>query len=712
MQVPLVGKPKATLTKMNIPVFFSHPRSNRSRRVLTAGAAALLAAFGPVPSARSQIVVPGSMTYTQNFDSLGIVTNAWTDDMTLPGWFAGINENNTLDGDLQISDGSNGALTALLNLGTTDAVDRALGSKATGTGGFANIAFGVLFQNTSGKSLDITNIGYTGELWRSNSTTTALAEQWVTFTKASASSFTDVEPGPNFPTALTGTFTPAPLFNWSSPAAANTPVDTQKDGNLAANRAVISVDPNILLAPGQFFMFRWVDTNLGGTDGHQGIDDFSISFTATTNLVYNLAHTVGTAPNGVLEISANPYWLDGATGAGFADGDRITFSQAGTATISVPADVVPLATIVSANSGSYTIGGGGKIAGTLTKSGAGTLVLTSSNSFTSTTISGGTVELQTAGALGAGPLTFSGAVGTLSIRDNGTGDNGTLAYGTNITVSVNSTLNLDHAAGGTSVGNTVAFGNLTIGTLTLTVTGSNGYKAQFDGPVTLTGTPTINTNSEVVLQGAISGSAGINKTGTGRLTINSTDNTYTLTTAVNAGTLGGTGVLRGSINVNTGGTLAPGNGAGIFATNANLLLAAGSTFSLELAHGAGPAPVAGVDYDQMKVGNGTGATSTGSVTLQGGALVLTIGAGIQINDIFFVILNDGIDAVTGTFNNLAQGAPISVSGHDFRISYTADSVAGTELNGNDVALVVIPEPGVALLALCGAGGLLFGRRRC
>jgi autotransporter-associated beta strand protein len=694
---------------MNIPVSLSLSRSNRSRRILTAGAAALLAVLGAVPSVRSQIVVSGSMTYTQNFDSLGVVTNPWTDGVTLPGWFAGINANNTVDGDLTISDGSNGALTALLNLGTTDAADRALGSKVTNTGSFANIAFGVLFQNTSGKSLDITNIGYTGELWRSNTTTGGAAEQWVTFTKVSASTFTDVEPGTSSATANAGSFTAAPLFNWSSPVAANTPVDTQKDGNLAANRTVISADPNIIVAPGQFFMFRWVDTNLGGTDGHQGIDDFSISFTAFTNLVYNLAHTVGTAPNGVLEVSANQYWLDGANGAGFANDDRITFSQAGTATISVPANVAPSLMTVSAASGTYTIGGAGKIAGTLTKSGAGTLVLTSANSFTSTTISGGTIELQTAGALGPGLLTFSGT-GTLRIRDNGTGDNGTLAYGNNITVSASSTLNLDHAAGGTSVGNTVVFGNLTTGVQTLTVTGANGYKAQFDGPVTLTGNANISTNSEVVLQGAISGSFALTKAGTGRLTINSINNTYT-TTAVNAGTLGGTGILPGSITVNNTGTLAPGNGAGIFATNASLTLAAGSTVSLELDHGGGPTPVAGVDYDQMKVGSGTGPTSTGAVNLGGGALVLTIGTGVQVNDIFFVILNDGTDAVTGTFNGLAQGAQFSVSGQTFRISYTADSVAGTEIGGNDIALVVVPEPGVIHLALFGIGGLLLGRRR-
>ena len=175
---------------MKIPNPPSLLRSKPARRILTASATALLAALAATPSARSQIVVAGSMTYTQTFDALGTATVAWTDGVTIPGWFAGINANATADGNLTVSDGSNTALIGLLNLGTGVAADRALGSKVTGTS--ANIAFGVLFQNTSGKSLDITNIGYTGELWRTNTTASPVTpEQWVTFTKISATTFND-----------------------------------------------------------------------------------------------------------------------------------------------------------------------------------------------------------------------------------------------------------------------------------------------------------------------------------------------------------------------------------------------------------------------------------------------------------------------------------------------------------------------------------------
>ncbi len=155
--------------------------------------------------------------------------------MTIPGWYAGINASNTPDGNITESNGSNGALTGLLNLGTTGAVDRAIGSKVTATGNFANAAYGVLFKNDSAFTLDITNIAYVGELWRTNAGAgPGVAEVWTTFTKISSTLFTDVEPGGNSATANVGTFTAAPAaLNWASP------------------------------------------TN---TDGHQGINDFSISF--------------------------------------------------------------------------------------------------------------------------------------------------------------------------------------------------------------------------------------------------------------------------------------------------------------------------------------------------------------------------------------------------------------------------------------------------
>lgn len=250
-------------------------------------ASIVLVSFASKTDASEAIAVTGPTTYVQTFDALGTASVPWADDGTIPGWFAGINGNNTPTGNLQVTNGNDGGvLSGLLNLGSTGAADRALGSKATSAANFANIAFGVVFQNTSAQPLTITNITYTGELWRTNATAGGLPEQWFVFHKTSASPITDVESGGSSDTPNTGSFTPFPAANWSSPT--NLPEASALDGNAAANRSTVSANPNLSVNPGGYVMIRWVDTNRAGTDGYQGIDDVSITFSAATGT--NLAN--------------------------------------------------------------------------------------------------------------------------------------------------------------------------------------------------------------------------------------------------------------------------------------------------------------------------------------------------------------------------------------------------------------------------------------
>jgi MYXO-CTERM domain-containing protein len=76
----------------------------------------------------------------------------------------------------------------------------------------------------------------------------------------------------------------------------------------------------------------------------------------------------------------------------------------------------------------------------------------------------------------------------------------------------------------------------------------------------------------------------------------------------------------------------------------------------------------------------------------------------------FFLLNDGADAITGTYSGLAQGATFTGGGFDWQISYLANSGGSpTFTGGNDIALMVVPEPGAALLG--GLGMLVLLRRR-
>ena len=85
-------------------------------------------------------------------------------------------------------------------------------------------------------------------------------------------------------------------------------------------------------------------------------------------------------------------------------------------------------------------------------------------------------------------------------------------------------------------------------------------------------------------------------------------------------------------------------------------------------------------------------------------------------DALFLINNDGLDAVTGTFAGMAEGATVpltfNANTYNFTITYQAEYF-GSNVGpvGNDVALVMpVPEP--TSLGLLGLAALtLLGRRR-
>jgi hypothetical protein len=207
-------------------------------------------------------------------------------------------------------------------------------------------------------------------------------------------------------------------------------------------------------------------------------------FVVGRNLIYNRTHTAGGAPNGQLATTGN-YFLEGATPTAFATTDVVNFSQDGSAVINVPADVTTGGIVVSANTGTYTIGGAGKIKGPFTKSNAGSVIFTSVNDFNKSTITGGTVETQ-AGALGAGVVTISGGA-LWKITTAAQNQNGSLSVGTG-----GATIQTDFelSAGGVD------------GTGLLTKTGTAGLTLRGGG----SGTGGINvTGGKLSLGGAVGG---------------------------------------------------------------------------------------------------------------------------------------------------------------------------------------------------------------
>lgn len=171
----------------------------------------------------------------------------------------------------------------------------------------------------------------------------------------------------------------------------------------------------------------------------------------------------------------------------------------------------------------------------------------------------------------------------------------------------------------------------------------------------------------LLINSAASGSGGITVSngnfeavGTGSVAI----------TIATGGTLSGSGTV-GDVTVNSGGTVAPGTSPGCLSTG-DITYTSGSTYNVEI-DGANDTCDATDGYDQTLV--------TGTVDLGDATLVIDKASTYTPADgaTYTIIDNDGTDAVTGTFNGLAEGGTTTVDGVEYTVSY----VGG---DGNDVVL--------------------------
>ncbi len=401
-------------------------KTKSSIRILTTSAAALLAGVGITQSARAQAIsITGPTVYTQNFDTLPTAAGNWADNSTIVGWQA--DSMNFFPANTPLNPiplaiftaGVTAPVRGFFSAGVTS--ERALAWSPTTTG-YGATAMGVVFQNTSAAALTLGNFSYNGELYATQSTANGL-DGFQFFYQIGATAVTDLASGGavhangsayavNAALADTG-WTRLSAFDYatSNAAAAATTL-------AAAISTPISGNLNLTLAPGQFITLRWRNFNDSGTDALMGIDDVSIAFTTpivSNNLTYNLAHSVGGAPNGTLAVSPSQYWLNGASPSGLAAADTVNFSQSpgAIAVINVPSNISVAGMNVSNTGGTYSIGGVGLISAPLAKTNAGTLILTSPNTFTSVTLDGGTIVTQNATALGATGISVGAAGGTL-----------------------------------------------------------------------------------------------------------------------------------------------------------------------------------------------------------------------------------------------------------------------------------------------------------
>jgi autotransporter-associated beta strand protein len=141
------------------------------------------------------------------------------------------------------------------------------------------------------------------------------------------------------------------------------------------------------------------------------------------------------------------------------------------------------------------------------------------------------------GGLGTGTITLN--EGTLNLRMDGDNNTTIRTYtlGNNVVVGGNSTINVARltAAGGSN--KQYAFNNLTIGSQTLTVAGTDGWDVRFNGTTTLTGNPTLAPNTDLIFNGAVNGVGSNVFQNGGAVWFNTTNSTINGTYYTSAGDL-------------------------------------------------------------------------------------------------------------------------------------------------------------------------------
>ncbi|WP_051380340.1 autotransporter domain-containing protein [Bradyrhizobium sp. WSM1743] len=236
--------------------------------------------------------------------------------------------------------------------------------------------------------------------------------------------------------------------------------------------------------------------------------------------------------------------------------------------------------------------------GALTKSGAGTLTLTGADTFSSVTISAGTLAFYNTTA-GSTTITNNAQ---LAFYGHSTAGDATIVNSGNVLFDGNSTpgsAQLTNTAstavinfwtpgpssdGKLTAGSIAGNGRFDLNGVELTV-GSNNLSTTVTGVLTgdgqLTGTSLIKVGSGTLTLSGVNTYTGATSVDGGTLAVNGSIASSSSLTVNSGGTLGGTGTV-GNTTIASGGTLAPGNSVGTLTVSGNLAFSAGSFYGVEV----------------------------------------------------------------------------------------------------------------------------------
>lgn len=339
-------------------------------------------------------------------------------------------------------------------------------------------------------------------------------------------------------------------------------------------------------------------------------------------------------------------------------------------------DVTSGSPTITVNNQTATLGAALAGSDGLTKAGAGTLVLSGTNTYTGGTIvSAGTLQYSAANLASLQGATSIAAGATVHLQN--------AATTTTVTNSFTGTgkLQLTLSAAGTA--NTTVNGITGFnGTVQVSTPATTGNKWNVNGVNAPNVSVVIDNNTQLYVNTAASTFAGIQVQGTGN-----TENRGAIRLAAN---LSGPVTLMGSTTIGTeGGTLSGGITTGIAGT---------STLTLGTANSTDNATLSGV------IGNGTGTlamiktaggtltlsgtaanTYTGTTTVSGGTLNLNKTAGV--NAVTGNLVLSGGTLTLGAANQIADTADIAISGAGVISSGLTDTVRNlsVSINSGDTA---------------------------
>ena len=412
--------------------------------------------------------------------------------------------------------------------------------------------------------------------------------------------------------------------------------------------------------------------------------------------------------------TSSAIWQNNGSATAFSTGDNTLFADGGSSSPQVNlAGTTTAGAVTVASAQNYTFGGTGALtAGPLVKSGTGSLTLgnTGANTFASIDLDGGTLALPATTAAGTAPITLTS--GTLAVSPpSGLTIANPLAIDGDATISVTTqhnhgaawtgsgTLNVNATSLWTLTGDTSAFaGRVNLGTTgsNIRLYGSLG-SAQAEWDLGTGSGRLYNRNGSVTIHlGSLAGGANTQLLGAGSVDAAST---YSI------GALGGNMTFAGSIKDGSGGSAAKTNL--IKTGGGTLTLTGANTFTGTTAVNAGKLLVPGtlptsavtVAAGAMLGANavtGTVATTTGGILSPGATpsapAVMNIGAGLTLNNPTLsldmanspaglsdkIVMNGGTLAMTGALNFQFQllAGPLTAGSYDL-VSGATNSTASS-----------------------------------